>query len=58
MYKIIQQRDKERPSIYNVDSYTIIDNGDTVRFYDDKHKEFKRIPYKNVRIIELVDDEN
>ena len=49
MYKIIQQRDKERPSIYNVNSYTIIDN--TVRFYDDKHKEFKRIPYKNVRII-------
>jgi len=57
MFKIIIERKEQNPILYHVENYQIIDDGNTIRFYDTKHEEFKRIPYKDCRIIEVLDDE-
>ena len=53
MFKLIQKSEKKQDSVFNVDSYTIIDNGETIRFWDSRFKEFKRISMKHTIIKDL-----
>ena len=53
-YKIVI-KSTEKDYVYNnVKSYELIDNGNTIRFFDEKLKEYKRFPYTgDVEIIEV-----
>ena len=52
MFKIIINNSK---FIYNIDSYELIDDNSTIRFFDKVQNEYKRFPYSNVRIVEVQD---